>query len=313
MNKTNLIALSAIIFPYYLTAAEPSAFGAGDLNNPNPYGLTSTEAVLLETKKNLNKVVIKSNNQANEVDSLRERIDGLQTIIESINSSAHENKLNIKSLLDENEIQKKNSSEYDQRVAKSFQENSDKIVINAKDIEKIKLQITEISKIVDSINESYVAKSEFNALVNDVNKFKDLVAKELKDKSAPKQSAYKGMSNGEIETKAKDLYDEKNYTESIEYYKYLIEKNYKPARSHYMIGEMYYYRKNYAEAIAYFKKSASLYNKADYMPDLMLHTAISMDETGDKKNAKSFYSAVISQYPETTYANKAQEKLNLIK
>jgi TolA-binding protein len=313
MKRTKLIVLLAIISPYYLTGAEPSAFGAGDLNNPNPYGLTSTESVLLETKKDLNKVVIKSNNQANEVDSLRERIDGLQTIIESINSSTHENRLQIKSLFDENEIQKKNSNEYDQRVTKFFQENSDNIIINKQEIEKIKLQIAEISKIVDSINESYITKSEFNALVNDVNKFKDLVAKELKKQVEPKKSLYDGMSNGEIETKAKDLYDKKHYTESIKYYKYLIDNNYKPARSHYMIGEIYYYKKNYAEAIAYFKKSASLYDKADYMPLLMLHTAISMDETGDKNNAKNFYNAVIQQYPETTYAKKAENKLNLIK
>lgn len=309
MNKTKLIALAAIIFPHYLFGAEPSAFGAGDLNNPNPYGLTSTETVLLETKKNLNKVVVKSNNQANEVESLRQRVDGLQTIIESISTSSHENRLKIKSLLDENRLKNESSIEYEKRVIKSIGDNSDAIVINTKEIEKINLLIVEISKIVDSINESYVTKSEFNSLVNDVNNFKDLVAKELKDNSAPKKSLYEGMSNGDVETKAKDLYDKKHYAESIKYYKYLIEKNYKPARSHYMAGEIEYYRKNYAEAIAYFKKSASLYSKADYMPVLMLHTAISMDRTGDKKNAATFYDAVISQYPNSEAAKIAKKQI----
>ena len=315
MNTAKSIALSAIILPLYLFGAEPSAFGAGDLNSPNPYGLTSTEAVLLETKKNLNKVVVKSNNQANEVESLRQRIDGLQSIVESISTSSHENKLNIKSLTDENSLKTQSSAEYEKRVSKAIEDNTNSIVVNTKEIEKMNLLIIEISKIVDSINESYVTKSEFNSLVSDVNNFKDIVAKELKEKEkqSAKASTYEGMTNGEVETKAKDLYDQKSYSESIKYYKYLIDKNYKPARSHYMVGESEYYKKNYAEAIAYFKKSASLYSKADYMPTLMLHTAISMDETGDKKNAATFYDAVISQFPNSESANIAKKKLAKIK
>lgn len=308
MNNRKLIVLSAIIFPCYLISAEPSAFGAGDLSNPNPYGLTSTEATILETKKNLNKIVVKSNNQANEVDSLRERIDGLQTIIEGLSLSSRENKLKIKSLNDEYTLQRNNNSEYDKRITESVQENS-------KDIEKIKLQISEMSKIIDQINASYITKEEFNNLVNDVNKFKDLVAKELKTgvKPSTKKDKSENLSNTEIETKAKDLYNKKNYNESIEYYKDLIAKNYKPAYSHYMVGEIEYYRNNYAEAIAYFKKSASLYSKASYMSTLMLHTAISMDKSGDKKNAKTFYDAIISQYPDSNQAKIAKSKLNSIK
>lgn len=303
MNISKIVAISAILLPSYLICAEPSAFGAGDLNNPNPYGLSSTESTLLETKKNLQKVVVKSNNQANEVDSLRERIDGLQTIIESISSSARENKMKIKSLEDE----KTNSSEYDKRVAESIQ-------VNSKDIETIKISLAEISKLIDTINNSYVTKDEFNSLVNDVNKFKDLVAKELKvGTSSKKSKSTASMSGADIETKAKDLYNKKSYGESIEYYKQLIAMNYKPAQSHYMVGEIEYYRNNYAEAIAYFKKSATLYSKASYMPTLLLHTAISMEKTGDKKNAEVFYDAVIAQFPDSTQADSAKKKLSSIK
>lgn len=302
MNISKIVALSAILLPSYLICAEPSAFGAGDLNNPNPYGLSSTESTLLETKKNLQKVVVKSNNQANEVDSLRERIDGLQTIIESISSSARENKMKIKSLEDE----KTSGSEYDKRVAESIQ-------INSKDIETIKLSLAEISKLIDTINNSYVTKDEFNSLVNDVNKFKDLVAKELKSGSSSKKSKSTNMSGAEIETKAKDLYNKKSYGESIDYYKQLIDMNYKPAQSHYMVGEIEYYRNNYAEAVAYFKKSATLYSKASYMPTLLLHTAISMEKTGDKNNAEVFYDAVIAQFPDSAQADSAKKKLNSLK
>lgn len=306
MIRNITIAFLAISIPCILVGAEPSAFGAGDLNNPKPYGLTSTEEILLENKQNLRKVVVKTNNQANEVDSLRERIDGLQTIIESISSTSRNNKLILNELDKKNSENTRNSSEYDKRLTELIQ-------ANGKEIEKINLLLSEMSKLIDTINTTYVTKSEFNSLVGEVNKFKDLVAKELKNSSKPKKSSSENMSSADIATKAKSLYDKKLYAEALEEYKNLIKNNYKPALSHYMVGEIEYYRKNYAEAIAYFKKSATLYNKASYMPVLMLHTAIAMDETGDKKNAKTFYEAVILSYPDSTSAKTAKNKLSLIK
>ena len=76
-----------------------------------------------------------------------------------------------------------------------------------------------------------------------------------------------------------------------------------------MIGEMNYKRKNYSEAISYFKKSSSLYSKASYMPNLMLHTAISMEKTGDSAHAKAFFGAIVSQYPDSAEASKANDYL----
>ncbi|MCF6310103.1 MAG: tetratricopeptide repeat protein [Sulfurimonas sp.] len=320
MNRSILVAFFAILLPYCLLGAEPSAFGAGDLNNPQPYGLTSTEETLLENRKNLHKVVVKTKNQANEVDSLRERMDGLQTIIESISLSARDNQLKLKSLKKKNSKQLQSNNEYEKRLIQSIQTNSNliqvndnQIVVSTRETERLNLLLVELSKLVDTINSRYVTKDEFNMLINDVNKFKDLVAKELKEKAKPKKSKLDNISNSDIAKKAKDYYDKKLYTKALKNYNYLIKKNYKPARSHYMIGEINYYRKNYADALAYFKKSASLYSKASYMPVLMLHTAISMDKTGDKKKAKDFYNAVIAKYPQSDSARIAMDRLDLIK
>jgi len=311
MKSSLFFAILAISLPYSLFGAEPSAFGAGDLNNPNPYGLTSSEKALLQNKKTIRKVVVKSNNQANEVDSLRERIDGLQSIIESISATSRKNKLNLKALNKKNDDDLKNSNEFDKRFTESVESNNKTSVLNSQEIEKINLILLEMSKLVEKINTTYVTRDEFNTLVNDVNKFKSLVSKELKNSgSKSKKTKLDSMFNGDVEKKAKKFYKKKLYTKALEYYTHLINKKYKPARSHYMIGEIYYYRKNYAESIAYFKKSASLYSKASYMPTLMLHTAISMDKTGDKQNAQIFYNAVVSKYPKSSSAKIAQGKLN---
>ncbi|MBL0707643.1 MAG: hypothetical protein JJW00_01170 [Sulfurimonas sp.] len=303
MNKSFLVASLATIVLCSKLSAEPSAFGAGDLEVSKPYGLTSSEKVILQNKKNLKKVVVKSNNQANEVDSIRERIDGLQTIIEGLSKKAQENRYNLSTLDKKNSDKLLNVSEYEKRLSEISQENA----------LKIEHVTTELSILVDKVDKEYVSKDKFNILVNDFNKFKELVARELKGRSTSKKSKLDKMSNAKIEKEARRLYDKKYYTKSMEYYAHLIAKNHKPARSHYMLGEMNYYRNNFSDAIAYFKKSASLYSKASYMPTLMLHTAVSMQKTGDIKNAKFFYKGIISKYPNTSYARTAKSKLSKIK
>jgi len=303
MKRSVLVVLLTTAVPLLLISAEPSAFGAGDLSNPEPYGLTSNEKVILDNKDKLRKVVVKSNNQANEVDSLRERIDGLQSIIESLSRKAHNNKITLNRLNEESALKSENSDEYEKRL-------SEVVGSNSENIEKTKVVMSEMSLLIDSINKDYVTKKEFNSLVNDVNSFKALIAKELKSSSKakkPAKSKLSSMPNAEIYKQAQAYFDKKWYTNAIEYYEFLITKNYKPAYAHYMVGEMNYRRKNYANAITYYKKSASLYSDASYMPKLMLHSAIAMKKTGDTKNANTFFSAVVAKYPQSTEAKEAKK------
>ncbi len=306
MNKKILVASLVAITSLNLTAAEPSAFGAGNLDSPSPYGLTSSEKIVLENKQKLKSVVVNTNNQANKVESLRERIDGLQSIVESLSRKSQDNK-NLLTELENKNLQDLNSTdEYQKRLSEVSTKNSETI-------EKNRLLLEEISKLVDSINSTYVSKDEFNELVKSVNEFKDLVAKELKRKAKGNNSGLTSMKNGDIATKAKELYDKEHYTEAIEYYSYLITKNYKPAYAHYIIGQINFIRKNYGEAISFYKKSTALYSKASYMPELLLNTAISMDKTNDKKNAKTFYNAVIAKFPESSQAKSAKKHLQSMK
>ena len=302
MKRSAIVSLLIVATaPIYLFAAEPSAFGAGDLSSPEPYGLTSSEKVILETKDKLKKVAQKSNSQASQLDSLRERIDGLQSIVESISRKTHNNKINLEKLKEEESSSFANSNEYQTRLAESIEQNSKKI-------EELKLSIVEISKLLDDVNAHYVTKDEYNRLVKSVNDFKDLVAKELKSGKKVHRSSSK-ISSPELYNLAKKNYDKKYYTKAIANYEELIKRKYKPAYAHYMIGDMYYKRKDYAKAISYFKKSAALYSKASYMPTLMLHTAISMERTGDKSHARSFYKAIIAKYPNSKEAKEAKRRL----
>jgi len=88
--------LSLILLPLSLMAGEPSAFGAGDLDADNPYGLTPAEKKVLENNKKLKSQSRKLNSTKSEVESLRERVDGLQSILESIALKSQQNKIQLK-------------------------------------------------------------------------------------------------------------------------------------------------------------------------------------------------------------------------
>jgi TolA-binding protein len=307
MNKNLLATLFIFSVPFSLMAAEPSAFGAGNLDHSDPYGLTTSEKVILENKNSLRKVEVKTNNQANEVESLRERLDGLQSIIENLSRKAHSNQVIIDQMNTKKAENSDAASEYEKRLSGVSQTNSESI-------EKIKVLLTEISQQVDTINSKYVTKDELNALLGQM---KSTSSKGQKTSSVKEEKSVStelsSMSTTEISSAAQAFYDKKYYTNAIEYYSYLIEKNYKPAYAHYMIADMNFRRKNYDEAISYYKQSATLYSDASYMPELMLNTAMSMEATGDIANAKAFYKGVVAKYPDSSEAKKAQKQLNLIK
>ncbi|WP_428737265.1 tetratricopeptide repeat protein [Sulfurimonas sp.] len=303
MNRSTKALLLSAAISLSLNCAEPSAFGAGDLSSDNPYGLTPDEKAILETKKKLRKVDLSTKTHASQLDSLRERIDGLQDIIEALSRKSHNNKIALKELEDKNVVDSNNSNEYQKRLSELVQQDSQTIKV-------LQEQTLEISKLVDQINTDYVSKKEFNDLVNDINEFKSLVSKELKTKPSKTTTTSSKLGSSELYNSAKENFDKKYYTKAIEEYTELIERNYKPAYAHYMIAEMWYKRKDYAKAISYFKKSSELYSKASYMPELMLHTAISMEKTGDISHAKTFYNAIISKYPNSKEAIKAKKLLN---
>lgn len=297
--------LAAFLLPFPLLASEPSAFGAGDLDSDNPYGLTSSEKSILKNKKTLDSIKQKSYANENQVGSLLERVDGLQTVIEGLNEKSEKNRIELKSITDQ--FGADDSFTQLQSVVKENQEISK---ANEANIVKLRAVLDEFSKLLDSINSDYVSKKEFNALVTDVNEFKGLMGKELRSKSKAKAApADKEISSAELAKMAKANYDRQRYTKAIIQYSTLIERKYKPAMSNYMIGEMWYYRKDYGKAISYFKESAKLYDKASYMPTLLLHSAISMENTGDDKNAQMFFSAIVAKYPDTKAAKTARSHI----
>ena len=301
LNRFYLLLLS-FFSPLVLLAAEPSAFGAGDITSSNPYGLTKDEKLLLETEKKLKKVSTKSKLQATQLESLRERVDGLQSVLESLSRKAQTNKINLQNIEQATDGSLKSIEEYQKRLSLSIQKNKE-------EIDALKHLTSELTKSLEAISIDYVTKADYNALVTNVNNFKIVVAKEIKQIATvgTKKDTIAGI---DLYKRAKSNYKKKLYTKALSDYEELIKRNYRPAHAHYMVGEIYFKRKDYAKAISYFKKSASLYSKASYMPKLLLHTAIAMLKTGDKQHANAFFQAIVAKYPNAKEAQVAKKYLD---
>jgi len=294
--------LAPLLFTSLLNADEPSAFGAGNIDSDNPYGLTQAEKKILQNKNTLKQNKRKLNSNKSEIQSLRERVDGLQSILEAVAMKSQKNKTNLDS--------------YDKAHANDGLSQEDRlkkleaqIIINSENVLQLKTALEELSKLIDEQSATLVTQEEHEALVADVNAFKVLVAGELKKRGT--QSSSK-QSSGDLATQAKRQYEKKNYKKAINSYKELVNRKYKPAFAHYMIGQSYFALKDYGQSIAYYKESASRYKKASYMPTLMLRTGYAMEKTGDKANAKKFYRAVVAKYPDSTEAKKAEKFLSKI-
>ena len=181
----------------------------------------------------------------------------------------------------------------------------------------------ELGMMIDEINGKYVSKSDLvnilasSGITLNNQTSKTFKKKSIKSKLKSKKEGKSGNTDDTVETKnTANLYSEgvrffvkKRYDEAKKRFILTDEEGYKPAASNYYLGEVAYYTKKYEDAIFYFKKSAGLYEKASYIDVLLLHTAISLEKTGEKAQARAFYENIIENYEDKKTARIAHKKL----
>ena len=290
-------------------SAERSMFGAGDLESKTPYGLTSAEKVIIKNKNTLatNEKKIKKVDVV--IQDIDERIEGIESLVDgdsqklnsvSLKLNKQINKIdNNTKLIDLNnkasltEIEKLNEEISNLKISLSE---------NKKNIESLKTSFDDIATSVNEINKNLVTRAEFSKLMEMLDKeFKQIVKKS--------SSSTKNLSNKQMMLEARKLFKKDHFTKALPLLNKLLEKNYRPAECNYYIGEIKYYRKKYKDALHYFKTSMMLYDKAKYLPKLLLHSAISFEKTGDDANANNFYTTLVEVYPDSNEAKKASKKI----
>jgi TolA-binding protein len=164
--------------------------------------------------------------------------------------------------------------------------------------------LKELGMMIDKINDNYVSKDELQKILKQQGKV------DAPKKPEPKSgTSLKDKPAAKLYSEGVRLFVKKRYSEAKKRFEITDTKGYKPAASNYYLGEIAYYTKQYEDAIFYFKKSAGLYDQASYIDTLLLHTAISLDKSGDKAQARVFYENIIENYPGKKTAKIAKERL----
>ena len=207
-----------------------------------------------------------------------ERIDGLTSLIEGLNAQIAQLK----------EAQKHLSASTDSN-------------------ETVKL-LKELGAMIDKINSTYVSKAELKRMLGS----KMPVAGKAKAGPLAKEPALQETTPAKLYSEGVRLFVKKRYDEAQKRFAITAKKGYKPAASNYYLGEIAYYTKQYDDALFYYKKSASLYDQASYMDVLLLHTAIALEKTGQKEEAKVFFQNVIDTYPESKAAAIAKNRMKAL-
>ncbi|MDD3592165.1 MAG: hypothetical protein PHO65_05960 [Sulfurovum sp.] len=212
-----------------------------------------------------------------QIQSQNERIDGLTTLVEGLSAQLFE-------------LQQQKGT----AVAPSNPENSE--------------LLRKLGEMIDKINSNYVSKEELRQILAGMDG--KAVPPSVKPTPPSKQkAALGGQANADLYKEGVRLFGQNQYDEAKKRFVITDEKGYKPAASNYYLGEIAYYTKQYEDAIFYFKKSAGLYDKASYIDVLLLHTGISLENTGKKDQAKLFYQNIIENYGGHNSAKIAKERL----
>lgn len=295
LNLKSIATLLAGVALLY--SSEISVFDAGNLDSSNPYGLTDSEKVMLKNKQKVDSLSKNIDSVESTLSGAKERIEGIQSVLDGINSRITRLEKRV------DELQGVSSSDSSETLSleslkKSIEETRALQDANNKKITKA---LKDLSLIIDKINSNYVSKSELD------KPSQKPTAKEPKPQ-ASSSADFTKQKIQDIATEAKKMFDGGKLEEAQERYEFLLSKNHKPALANFYLGEISYQQKAYNNAIKYYQQSISLYDKADYTPKLLYHTAISFDKIGDTPSANRFYKALKLGYPDSKEAKASPNR-----
>ena len=309
--KKKTILFSMVLLPIVALSNEPSAFGTSDFSSTTTSSQTNSynNSISVSDRK-VNQAPIKATSLESSSSSSRD--------ITANSSSSSEQYEVMRSLLDSyaskiaKQDERMRQQEEEMKKLRDYVEESRKI--QADNQEKIKAVVGELGTLIDSINKNYVPKEKFDQLANEVRGGKATKSTATSAPAETKEAATpaKTFSAKELSTKdsatllkdADEYYDKKSYTEAQTLYKELLNRNYKPAKINYNLGEIAYSQKSYSSAIEYYKASIALFDKAAYTPTLLYHTGSSFEKLGKLKEAQGFYKALKDSYPDSPEAKK---------
>lgn len=310
--KKQIFLFSIALLPMAALSSEPSAFGSSDFSSGTTTPSYSNTVSVSEKKpQNSQKTTIITENASSnraDLNNVSEQYEGMRSVMDSYATKIAKQDEKMRQLEEEN------------KKLREYVEESRKIQLENQD--KIKVVVGELGTLIDSINKNYVPKDKFDQLANEVRggkgTAKTTTAAEPAKKDAVKETtantSSKTISAKELSTKdsatlikeADDYFDKKSYAEAQTLYTELLNRNYKPAKVNFNLGEISFSQKSYTTAIEHYKSSIALFDKAAYTPTLLYHTGASFEKLGKTKEAQGFYKALKENYPDSPEAKKVK-------
>lgn len=311
--KKQIFLFSIALLPMAALSSEPSAFGSSDFSSGTTTPSYSNTVSVSEKKpQNSQKTTIITENASSnraDLNNVSEQYEGMRSVMDSYATKIAKQDEKMRQLEEEN------------KKLREYVEESRKIQLENQD--KIKVVVGELGTLIDSINKNYVPKDKFDQLANEVRGGKGTASKtttaaEPAKKDAAKETtantSSKTISAKELSTKdsatlikeADDYFDKKSYAEAQTLYTELLNRNYKPAKVNFNLGEISFSQKSYTTAIEHYKSSIALFDKAAYTPTLLYHTGASFEKLGKTKEAQGFYKALKENYPDSPEAKKVK-------
>jgi TolA-binding protein len=284
-----------LFFIPFLLFADVDPFNAGNLNSPNPYGLTPDEKVILKNKNEINKNKILIKNLKKEFENIRSDLASKLVMYDETINDLKDKTSSINTIISE------------------IDNLNQKIQNIEKNLSNLNIKINNLENNFSDLNTKYVAlKNSINEIVKAQNEnFKYLTASiqniltQIKNQNISPKKAF---------IKAKKLYFSGKLNEAKNLFLISLNNNYLPATSSFYLGEIAYKQKNYKKALAYYKKSITLYpKKTSYIDKLLYHTGISFEKLGMKKEAKLTFKKLIHDFKNSKYASIAKKKLEKLK
>ena len=309
MFKRNIFFVAALSLSLH---AEPSAF---ELQSGATKNAISN---LRDSSKNLQNIVTDLQSRMESVEQTQE---GLKTLVEGQNAK-------IKSIADafillqnalnalQNRIELAEDKAKDQ--AQDIEILKSQLLAQQEETKKLQASLQEINQVMMENNTSIIQQLTLMSQFLEKNHKPEanIVVGEKKEEAKEPEPALPAKSNKENFAEAKALLRKKDYNSAEIILNGLVKENYKVAESYFILGDIAYRKKDYKSAVGLYKKSATLDEKATYMPILLWRTAWSFKYLKDDSNYDKFIDLLSRLYPESEQGKKAleiKEKSNQIK
>jgi len=276
--------------PLILLASDINPFGAGNINSNNPYGLTPTEKAIVENKKAISKLQYETDQMSSSLNTLKLRMNSYDEVINDKLASLN-------------------------TILSELNQTQNNYLTLKNQISDMNETVTVLQNKISSIeNEIATLKQTLGAVIDAQNKNMLYIKKAITDIYSQLKKIKKPLDVKVAFNKGRNLFFANKLNQAKEYFLYSLSKKYLPATSAYYLGEISYRQKNYNDALAYYKKSINLYpKKTSFTARLLYHTAISFEKLGNKKLSKLTLQKLISDFPNSKYANLAKKELEKLK